>query len=89
MPIVEGLFSKIPVITSQGGCFPEAGGDGAVYVNPNSPDEIADRVEQIMGSQELRNELVAKGIRHAGRFTQERIENDILNFHRTISIKNK
>jgi glycosyltransferase involved in cell wall biosynthesis len=30
MPIVEGLFSGIPVITSKGGCFPEAGGDDAV-----------------------------------------------------------
>jgi glycosyltransferase involved in cell wall biosynthesis len=89
MPIVEGLFSKIPVITSQGGCFPEAGGDGAVYINPNDPEEIANRVERIMESQELRNELILKGIRHAGRFTQVNIENDILKFHQTISAKDK
>jgi glycosyltransferase involved in cell wall biosynthesis len=85
MPIVEGLFSKIPVITTKGGCFPEAGGDAAVYVNPDDPQDIASWIAKIMDSPDLRQEMVSKGIRHAERFTQENIENDILNFHQSIS----
>jgi glycosyltransferase involved in cell wall biosynthesis len=85
MPIVEGLFSKIPVITTQGGCFPEAGGDAAAYVNPENPGQIADRITKIMDSGDLRSEMVEKGIQHAKRFTQENIEQEILRFHLSIS----
>jgi len=84
MPIVEGLFSKIPVITSKGGCFPEAGGDGAVYVNPNDFEEIAGWIEKLMDSKSLRENLIRKGLQYAEKFKQENIENDIINFHRSI-----
>ena len=84
MPIVEGLFSRIPVITSKGGCFPEAGGDGAVYVNPNDYEEIAVWIEKIMDSASMRDGLVDKGFRYAKKFRQENIENDIINFHLSI-----
>ena len=87
MPIVEGLFSGIPVITSQGGCFPEAGGDAAIYVNPDNFEEIASWIDKIMNSATLRDELVSKGLKYAEKFSQEHIENDIINFHQ--SIKNK
>jgi len=85
MPIVEGLFSKIPVITSKGGCFPEAGGDAAVYINPDDQQDIASWIGKIMDSPDLRQDMVSKGIKHAERFTQENIEKDILNFHHSIS----
>jgi glycosyltransferase involved in cell wall biosynthesis len=84
MPIVEGLFSRIPVITSQGGCFPEAGGDAAIYVNPDNFEEIAGWIDKLMTSESLRNELTAKGIIYAQKFRQENIEVDIANFHRLI-----
>jgi len=84
MPIVEGLFSKIPVITSKGGCFPEAGGKGAVYVNPDDIEEIAVWIEKIMESGAFRDELVSKGIQHAEKFRQTQIESDIIAFHDAI-----
>lgn len=84
MPIVEGLFSKIPVITSKGGCFPEAGGDGAVYVNPDEFEEIADWIDKLMNSETLRNELAGKGLQYVEKFKQENIETDIINFHQAV-----
>jgi len=84
MPIVEGLFSKIPVITSKGGCFPEAGGDGAVYTDPDDFEEIADWIEKLMDSESLRDSLIEKGLQHAEKFKQENIETDIINFHHSI-----
>lgn len=84
MPIVEGLFSGIPVITSQGGCFPEAGGEGAIYVNPEDPEEIADWIEKLVTDPELRKILMEKGYKHAKRFRQDFIEDEIVAFHRSI-----
>ena len=34
IPILEALFSKVPVITSKDGCFSEAGGPHTSYINP-------------------------------------------------------
>jgi glycosyltransferase involved in cell wall biosynthesis len=84
MPIVEGLFSKIPVITSKGGCFPEAGGDGAVYINPNDFEEIADWIGKLMESKSLRDDLTWKGLRYAEKFKQSTIEDAVLNFHQAV-----
>jgi glycosyltransferase involved in cell wall biosynthesis len=84
MPIVEGLFSKIPVITSKGGCFPEAGGDATIYINPDDPEEIAVWIGKLMDSESLRNELIGKGYKYAQRFRQENIENEIVNFHKAV-----
>lgn len=84
MPIVEGLFSKIPVITSKGGVFPEAAGDSALYVDPDHPEQIAEAMNEILESVELRNKMVSKGWVFAQRFTQDNIENEILRFHNTI-----
>jgi glycosyltransferase involved in cell wall biosynthesis len=87
MPIVEGLFSGIPVITSAGGCFPEAGGDAAIYVNPDNFEEIAGWIDKLMTSESLRNELIAKGLKYAEKFRRENIERDIVNFHRSVSLR--
>lgn len=84
MPIVEGLFSGIPVITSKGGCFPEAGGDAAIYVNPDDYEEIASQIDKLMDSPSLKDELVAKGLNYARKFSQENIERDIVNFHQLV-----
>lgn len=87
MPIVEGLFSKIPVITSKGGCFPEAGGDAAVYVNPDDFEETAGWIDKLMESGPLRNELIAKGLKYADRFRQENIEREIVKFHNSVKTR--
>ena len=84
MPIVEALFSRIPVITTRGGCFPEAGGDAAIYTDPDSIDELAGAMEKIMHSPELRKDLISKGLAHAARFKQVNIEKDILGFHNMV-----
>jgi glycosyltransferase involved in cell wall biosynthesis len=81
MPIVEGLFSGIPVITSRGGCFPEAGGDAAAYIDPENAGEIALKIVEILHSESLRAGMTAKGRLHARRFTRERISADIAALH--------
>src|SRR5690606_1461093 len=34
IPIIEALYSKTPVITTNSGVFPEAGGPNSMYINP-------------------------------------------------------
>ncbi len=71
IPVLEALWSRIPVITSNVSCLPEAGGEGAFYVDPTSPEEIATQMKRIVSDPTFVAQQVEKGWQHAQRFTNE------------------
>ncbi len=72
IPVLEALWSRIPVITSNISCLPETGGDAAFYVNPYSAQQIADALLQVLNDSKLVNERVEKGWQHAQKFIPEK-----------------
>ncbi|MCD6063932.1 MAG: glycosyl transferase, group 1 family protein [Flavipsychrobacter sp.] len=69
IPILEALWSGLPVITSNQSCMTETGGDAAVYVNPQSADEMADAMVRVSSEEVLRQSMIEKGFKHALQFT--------------------
>lgn len=69
IPVLEALWSRTPVITSNISCLPEAGGDAAYYVDPMSVDEIANAMQQVADDETLRASMKEKGLVHAGTLT--------------------
>ena len=72
IPVLEALWSRLPVITSNVSCLPEAGGPGAHYVNPANADEIAAGMMKIINDAAYADELRTKGWGHAQEFTQQK-----------------
>jgi glycosyltransferase involved in cell wall biosynthesis len=66
MPVLEAMASGTPVVASSHPSLDEAAGDAAVRVDPESPEAIAEGIEQALRD---RDSLVAKGFEHAKRFT--------------------
>ena len=66
MPALEAMASGIPVVASSHPSLDEATGDAAVRVDPDSPESIAEGIEQALRD---RDRLVGKGLEHAKRFT--------------------
>lgn len=64
-PVLEGLFSRIPVIASNIPSHREAGGNGALYFNPNSAEELAHQLTQVLNNIPLRTQLERDGYAHA------------------------
>lgn len=71
IPVLEALWSNIPVITSNVSCMPETGGDAAFYVNPLSVDEMANAMIEVSTNNDLRQQMITKGKLHAQKFTQQ------------------
>lgn len=71
IPVLEALWSRLPVISSNLSCLPEAGGPGAYYVNPSSAEEIARGMKRIFTEPSLAEEQKEKGWQHAQRFTPQ------------------
>lgn len=81
IPIVEAMVSGIPVITSSGSCFPETGGDAALYINPNNPEEIAILSDEILGDLELQKDMVRKGYLYAQKFSDKAVVDSLMNVY--------
>jgi glycosyltransferase involved in cell wall biosynthesis len=60
LPVLEALWSKIPVITSNISCLPETGGDAAFYINPYKPSEMAEAILQVTQDNALRTSMNRK-----------------------------
>ncbi len=69
MPILEALKCGCPVVTSNLYSMPEIGGDAALYVNPDDPHDIAEKMYSICTDNILRDKLSKRGRKRAKLFT--------------------
>lgn len=84
IPIIEALHSKVPVITSKGGCFPEAGGNGSLYVNPNDPEELAEAIYKVLSSSVFSSKMITEGLKHVHKFEDEVIAENLMNVYEKV-----
>lgn len=82
IPILEALFSRIPVITSKDGCFSEAGGPATKYINPLSVNEIKEAILEIQSSTELQKQMIVKGFEYAQNFSDEKIAVNLMKVYK-------
>jgi glycosyltransferase involved in cell wall biosynthesis len=66
MPVVEAMACGAPCVVSSHPSLDEACGEAAVRVDPESAEAIAAGIEDALAR---RDELVARGLAHAARFT--------------------
>jgi glycosyltransferase involved in cell wall biosynthesis len=84
IPILEALFSKVPVITSKDGCFTEAGGPTTRYINPLSINEMKEAILEIQNSTELQKQMIAKGFEYAQNFRDEKIATNLIAVYKAL-----
>ena len=83
-PVMEALWSRLPVITSNVSCLPEVGGDAAYYVNPDSAEEISEAMVRIYTDKELVVTMKEKGRRHAMQFSPEKYAAGVMSVYKSI-----
>lgn len=84
IPVLEALWSRLPVITSNVSCLPEAGGEGACYIDPAKAEEIAAGMKNIYAGGLFVDSLIEKGWQHAQRFTQQKCADAVMNVYKSI-----
>ncbi|MDR2935734.1 MAG: glycosyltransferase family 4 protein [Rikenellaceae bacterium] len=82
IPILEGLNSRIPVITTRGGVFPETGGDACCYVDPHSTEEMVVALEKTLNDSDLRSGMIERGRAYARQFHEEHIAANLTDVYR-------
>lgn len=84
IPIIEALYSKTPVITTNSGVFPEAGGADSVYVDPNNIDEMHEKIQLLLTDEKLRTEMAKKGFNFVQKFNDKTIANQVMALYKLL-----
>jgi glycosyltransferase involved in cell wall biosynthesis len=69
LPVLEGMATGLPVLTSRRGALEEVAGDGAHLVDPESEDEIAAGLEKLLTDRAYRAEVAERGKKRAQIFS--------------------
>ena len=63
----------MPVITTSGTALEEAGGDAALYFEPDDIATLASHLDQVLADESLRERLIEAGHRNIERFTSQKL----------------
>ena len=78
IPVLEALYSGIPVIISTTTSLPEVGGPGAYLVDPASYQEIKEGILFFMQNDEHREHAVNKGLEHIKNFDAQMVTDKLV-----------
>jgi len=85
IPILEALTSRVPVVTSSGSCFAEAGGDAALYTAPGDTEQLADALLRALNDAELRERMIRLGVEHAAGFHLARTSANLMRVYEELA----
>jgi glycosyltransferase involved in cell wall biosynthesis len=84
LPIIEAQAMCVPLITSNLSPMKEVAGEGAVLVDPLDPRSIGDGITKLINDDNVRREVVKKGVKNVKRFSPERIAGQYRDLYKTI-----
>ena len=65
IPVLEALFSGVPVLTSNVSSLPEAAGPAGYLVDPGNAEAMKEGMVSLLTDQALRKEKIAAGYQYA------------------------
>ena len=69
LPVLEAMSCGTPCVVSRTSSIPEVAGDAAVYADPESVDDIAQKMLSLACDEKLQNELRTRSLARAGEFS--------------------
>ncbi len=62
----------------------ETGGDGAVFVDPDSPEQMAEAINKIVTDDNLRTHLIERGTKNKERFSAANLAQQMMIIYREL-----
>ena len=84
-PPLEAMACGAAVITSNTSSLPEIVGDAGILVNPEDAGEIAGAIGSVLDDDSKRENMRAKGIERAKRFSWEKCARETLRLYREVA----
>ncbi|MEM9135064.1 MAG: glycosyltransferase family 1 protein [Actinomycetota bacterium] len=84
LPPLEAMALGTPVVTTTAGSLPEVCGDGARFVAPGAPAELAAAILAVDADDDQRRTLIAAGRRNIERFSWDAMAADMADLYRRL-----
>lgn len=77
LPVIESISCGKPVIAATGSCLEEAGGPGAIYVDPDDVTGYVEAATELLTDPILYSDLVTAGRHYVTRFSEKALAEGI------------
>lgn len=84
IPLLEAMATGTPVITSNTSSMPEIGGPNAILVNPEDPDEIAEKMLQLENDNDFYRKQEQVGLERAKIFSWRQTAEQLLEVYENV-----
>lgn len=84
LPPLEAMACGCPVITSNTSSLPEVVGDAGIMVNPYNVEEIARAIDLVLSNENLRKEMIEKGLKQAQKFSWRKTAEETLKVYEEV-----
>jgi glycosyltransferase involved in cell wall biosynthesis len=85
LPVLEAMSCGAPVITTKTSSLPEVAGDAAILIDSQDIVGLASAMLRLCQDSALRQEMSARGLAQAARFSWERAARETLDVYRAVS----
>jgi glycosyltransferase involved in cell wall biosynthesis len=84
LPGLEAMHYGTPVISSNATCLPEVYGDAAHYFNPTDVNDVAAKIDEVLTSPKLHEDLARKGKVQVKKYSWQRMAEQTLEVYKKI-----
>lgn len=72
IPLLEAMYSEIPVVCSNVSSLPEVGGDAVVTFDPTSPENISGVIKYVLENPEIQEKMILSGKEQVKKFSWDK-----------------
>jgi len=84
LPVLEAMSCGCPVLCSHAASLPEVAGDAALFFDPHSSQDLAQAIERLLGSEQLRLSFAQRGLQRARAFSWDKTAEKTLDVFRQV-----
>jgi glycosyltransferase involved in cell wall biosynthesis len=84
IPMIEAMYNGCPIVASNVSSLPEVGGSAALYFNPDSAEDLNEKINIILNDKVAVNKLKKSGIEREKIFSWDRCANETRKFYEEV-----
>jgi alpha-1,3-rhamnosyl/mannosyltransferase len=84
LPMVESMACGVPTVAANSSCIPEISGGALRYFSPQSAEDIAATIIDVLQHVDLQRELAENGLKRASQFSWQRCARETLKVLREV-----
>lgn len=84
IPILEAWSCRTPVILSNIDCFREIAGEAGYYFDPQNPQDITEKINEVLSNYQLANDLRIKGTERLKIYSWQRAVDETIKIYNSL-----